>query len=335
MHRRVLALLAALALVIAACGDDDEEATTTTTESTTSTTEPSTTSTTDPTEGWQRCENPTGFSIAHPGDWTTNDGSVTEACSLFDPEPFTVPDATDARVAAISAYVDQVAFNDVATPGDEDDRATTTIDGHQAVRTVGPGGELYGGDTERTAYAIDLALGVDDGPGTLFLDVVDLEGVDYDDSVTILDRMAKTVDLDVPDEAEPDVIARYEGAAPWTARLGSRQDEPCLTAPATEGGTTQCFTVPSPDALRFADFRSDLFSATGGVTGEAVFRIDITTASGSLAFLPVTPGAGSDGSPDGVRGWAVPVPLSDVESLTWSAIDGEQLGARVIDDEDG
>ena len=334
MRLRILALFGALALLAAACGDDDGEtaATTTTSEPATTSTDPTTT--TDPIEGWQRCENPEGFSVAHPREWTTNDGSVTEACSLFDPEPFDVPEATDARVAAISAYVDDVPFHEVAAPGDEHDRAISVVDGHQAVRTVGPAGELYGDDTERTVYAVDLALGVDDGPGTLFLDVVDLDSVAYDSAVTALDRMVKTVDLSVPDESESGVVARYEGAAPWTARLAERNGEPCITAPAADDGTTNCFTALSPDAVRFADHSGDRFSAVAGVTGDDVFRVDLTTGSPVLSYLPVTPGTGVDGSPTGVRGWAAPVPLDDVEQITWFALDGTPLGARTVDEED-
>lgn len=336
MPRSIIALFGAFALVIASCGDDDETAdTTTTTPEATTSTEVTTTTAPDPTDGWERCENPEGFSIAYPGDWTTNDGSVTEPCSLFDPEAFEVPEATDARVAAVSAYVDDVPFNEVAAPEAGEDHATTVVDGHQAVRTEGPAGEFYGDHTQRAAYAIDLALGVDDGPGTLFVDVVDVDDVAYDDAVSVLDRMVKTIDLDVEDQSETDVVVRYEGAAPWTARLGERGGDPCVTAPATDEGTTECFTTASANALRFADFSGDLFSAMGGVTGDAVFRVDITTDSGQLSYLPVTPGAGEQDSPDGIRGWAVPIPLDSVEQITWSDIDGEQLGARVVDEEDG
>lgn len=336
MPRSVIALFGALALVIAACGDDDDSAadTTTTSESPSTSTEVTTTTTPDPTDGWKRCENPEGFSVSYPGDWTVNDGSVTERCSLFDPDDFDVPEATDARVAAVSAYVDAVPFNEVAAPETDEDHAVTVVDGHQAVRTEGPAGELYGADTQRTAYAVDLALGVDDGPGTLFLDVVDLDDVPYDDAVTVLDRMVKTIDLDVEDQSEDDVVARYEGAAPWTARLGQQSGEPCVTAPATDEGTTECFTTASADALRFADYSGDLFSAVGGVTGDAVFRVDLRTDSGSFSYLPVTPGAGAEGSPDGIRGWAAPIPLDSVEQISWSDIDGEQLGARIVDEED-
>lgn len=335
MPRSIIALFGAFALLIASCGDDDDSAGPTTTEAPTTTSSDATTPTTsDPVDGWARCDNPEGFSIAYPGDWTTNDGAVTERCSLFDPEAFEVPAATDARVAAVSAYVDDVPFNEVAAPQTGEDHATTVVDGHQAVRTEGPAGELYGEDTRRTAYAVDLAIGVDDGPGTLFVDVVGVDGVDYDGAVAVLDRMVKTIELDVDDRSEGDVVARYEGAAPWTARLSERSGEPCVTAPSTDEGTTACFTTASADALRFADYSGDLFTTVGGVTGDAVFRVDLTTDSGSFSYLPVTPGAGETGSPEGVRGWAVPIPLERVEQISWSDIDGEQLGARVVDEED-
>ena len=89
MPRSIIALFGAFALFIASCGDDDDSAGPTTTEAPTTTSSDATTPTTsDPVDGWARCDNPEGFSIAYPGDWTTNDGAVTERCSLFDPEAF-------------------------------------------------------------------------------------------------------------------------------------------------------------------------------------------------------------------------------------------------------
>lgn len=332
MRRLLLPLLAVFALLAASCGDDDDTTAPTTTESTSTTTDPSTTDpstpTDDPTSGWERCDNPDGFSVSYPADWHTNDGSVATACGHFDPEEFEVPDATDERVAAISAFVDDVPFHEVAPP--EDDvlrRSLTTVDGHQAVRTVGPGGELYGGDTEVTRYAVDLSLGVDDGPGTLFLDTVDLQTIAYDDAVRVLDDMVRTIELDVGEDAGEQVVARYEGAAPFSGELAMQDGEPCVTTPTQGEPQTQCFTLPGSDALRAADFSGELFSTYGGVAGPDVFRVEIETDASTLSYLPRSV-EGTD-----VRGFVVPIDGADVEQLAWYDVDGEPLGRRTIGDD--
>ena len=330
MARLLLALFASLSLLAAACGDDDEGAAPTTDDTTTTTGDSDETTTTqpeEPTATWERCENPAGFAVSYPASWETNDGSVTTACSQFDPDPFSVPEATDERVAAITAYVDPVDFNEVAAPGDEEsDRAVTSVDGHQAVRTIQTGSELYGEDTEITMYTIDLALGVDDGPGTLFIDVVDTAGVDYASSVRVMDRMVRTIDLTVADRAPDDVVARYEGAAPFSAALDVEAGEPCLTTPTQGEPTTRCFTLPGPDAVRAADYSAELFAAFGGAAGADVFRIDIDTESGTFSYLPVAVGGP-------VRGWAAPIEGASVERLTWFGLDGAELGSRSYDEE--
>ena len=329
MPRTTLALVAALVLVAGACGGEDQSATTTTTTTTTTTmtTEaPSTATTTarpDPTATWSRCDDPDGFSISFPDGWSTNDGSVVSACSRFDPEPFTVPEQSDARVAAIVADVESVPFHQAAAPGDERDRAVTAVDGHQAVRVVDPGSALYGPDTEATRYLIDLSIGVDDGPGTLVVDTVDLPGSNYDANVETLDRMVQTIDLTVADESPPGIVARYGGGGtPFAASAELQDGRPCVTVPVEGSPSTTCFSTPGPASLRLADLGTELLPAVGGVAGDDVFRVDAELDSGSLSFLPVRIGDST------TRGWVVPVDPTEVSSLTFSTIDGTELGSR-------
>ncbi len=202
MTRLLTPLVAVFVLLAAACGGDDDDAAPTTTETveeTTTTDATTTTSTTapDPTADWTRCANPDGFRLSYPQDWSTNDGSVVGECSQFDPEPFTVPEATDERVAAITAYVDPVPYAEVAAPGDEVDRAVTTVDGHQAVRIEEVGSELYGEDTATTRYLVDLPADGDAEPSTLFLDTIELRGMAYEQNVEVLDRMVRTIEIDI------------------------------------------------------------------------------------------------------------------------------------------
>lgn len=335
MRRLPVVLLAVFALAVASCGGDDDDAAApdgstttddTTTDSTTTTTDgATTTSAPSPTASWEQCENPDGFSVSHPADWHVNDGSVVSRCSMFDPSSFEVPGGTDVRVAAINLYVEEVPFHEVATAGDGDEQATTAVDGHQAVRTVGPGGEFYGEDTELTQYVVDLSLGVDDGSGTLFANVPDFEGIDYDQAVTVLDRMVRTIELSVGEDAPENRVARYEGAAPFSAELTVQEGEPCVTTPTRGEPTTTCFTRPGADALRVADYSGELFSAFGGVAGSDVFRVEADTESGSFSFLPVGTGE-SD-----ARGWVMPIDSGSVRSLTWYGIEGEQLGSRQLE----
>ncbi len=313
--------------------DDDGAAPTTgpestTVDDTTTTSDPSTTTTSpSPTADWIRCESPAGFAVSYPGTWQTNSGDVVPECSQFDPDSFTVPEATDERVAAVNAFVEQVPFTDVAPPEeDEADRAVTVVDGRQAIRVVEPAGELYGDDTEATRYLIDLSLGVDDGPGTLFVDVVDLEGIDYDRAVSVLDRMVRSIDLTIGEEAPSDWIARYEGAAPFSGALTTQDGEPCLTVPTQGEPQTKCFTVAAADALRVADYGGELFSAVGGVAGRDVFRVELEQEGSTFAYLPV--------STDDVqaRGWVAPVGFDGVREVRWYALDGTQLGARTLEE---
>lgn len=65
---------------------------------------------------WQQCDNEhAGVVVSFPAGWRTNDGSVMPACSLFDPEPFVVPVASEIpEDIAVSITAQEVAFEVVA-----------------------------------------------------------------------------------------------------------------------------------------------------------------------------------------------------------------------------
>lgn len=145
-----------------------------------------------------RCESPAGFAISAPASWSTNPGDVVEPCTQFNPEPFTVPDATDVRVAAIVGHVERVGFATATRPRQDPDatRAVTTVEGQQAVRLSyqASGDGLYPEGMAITSYVVDL--GTRDGePATLFFDTHDRPPFDYDTNVAVLDRMVQTLDL--------------------------------------------------------------------------------------------------------------------------------------------
>lgn len=207
--RLLMLCFAALALLAGACGDDDSATGTTTTlgdvtsttadatttSTTASTSVPSSTTTED--EGTesldQTCESPDGFTISHPGDW-----DAVSDCGQFGPAPLDEPaPATDERTGVVSAFVDPVAFEQVAEPAaGDDEREETTIDGLPAVRVEGEQ-EAEGLYPEGTAYVrwmVDLSEVR--GDATLFLDAYDLGyDIDFDQAVRVLDDMVETVEV--------------------------------------------------------------------------------------------------------------------------------------------
>ncbi|GAB2693236.1 hypothetical protein [Thalassiella azotivora] len=191
----------ALGLVLAACGAEGDGAPAPTETTTTVTATPTGTPTTTPTQDGPeltRCDNPEGFSIAYPEDWSTNSGDVVAACSQFHPEPFDVPAGTDERVAAVVAYVDPVPFDVATDPGaaTDVDRTPTTVDGRQAVRLeyTATGDALWPAGTPVTLYAVDLTTESQDR--TLFLTTVGTPDMQYEQNQDVLDRMVGTLELD-------------------------------------------------------------------------------------------------------------------------------------------
>ncbi|MEQ8842094.1 MAG: hypothetical protein RIB98_14020 [Acidimicrobiales bacterium] len=345
-------LLVPILSLTASCGDDgdgdastpepdpSQESTTTTQETTTTTTTTTTTmaptssSSQPPTtsagvadllENAERCESPEGYAVSYPEDWVVNDGSVVPLCSQFDPGPFEVPDGTDARVAAITAYVDQVAFGDVTTGESTVDgtRAVTVVDGHQAVRLSGvtSGGQLHEDGTAVTRYIVDMARGIDDGPGTLFLDTIDITGGDHETHQRVLDAMVSTIELTGSDAA-PGIVARYEGGgAPFEVMAEAADGDVCLASDTQEGEV--CLTAPTEQT----PIRSGVLGDGGaavlvGVAAPEVFMIESSAAEGeSFAVLPT----GAE-TLDGVKAWAFPfVPGSEAE-LVWYDRSGSRGG---------
>ncbi|TYP88454.1 hypothetical protein [Blastococcus xanthinilyticus] len=130
------------------------------------------------------CENPAGFEVVYPADWSVNSGAVVPPCSWFDAAAFTVPEASDVRTAAITFAV---------RPADEmvqpwpDVTASDAVDvgGRTAVRVEqvsGPG--LYPVGTPITSYVVDLPSGE-----VLVASTVGLPGSDHERDVAVLDAM--------------------------------------------------------------------------------------------------------------------------------------------------
>lgn len=306
----VLAAPALAVLVATACGADDDSSaggTTTSEETTTSST------TSLPGGRLEPCVSSAGWEISAPADWATNDGEILPECSSFDPDDITVEAGTDARAGAIAAWIDRVAFDAAAAPrAPSVDRAATTIDGLQAVRLAYEenGEGLYPAGTPITRYLIDLGAGPD-GARTFFFDAVGLTGTDHDRNVTVLDRMARTVDLDATGApTAEDVIARFGGVAELTVIAAVDGDEVCLRIP--PGGEPACRVPPAGDVVETVALPEPGQPLLGGLTDADVFRVDVHTADADAtsSFLPV-PVPAAD-----ARAFALPVPPGDVEEIT-------------------
>ena len=238
------------------------------------------------------CENDT-YSIAYPSEWWANDGSVTEACRFFAPEPMPIEEQSEV-VAPVSATVDQVAFADVAAPSEsstELDRAVTLIDGRQAVRLVNEQVDgLLPAGTEVTTYAVDLG-----GDRTMVLSAADTFD-QYTRNVAVLDEMARTVALSDPGDI--DLVARYGGGGTPFDVSARVADDVCLTV--EPAGEEVCFDAASVSGNQVVAEVVDLGVGDGvllGIAGPDARRVQIIDG---LAYLPV-PVEDVD-----VTGWALP-----------------------------
>lgn len=337
--RHLAFVMLTLALLLAGCGDggdDGDDATVTPSPTEPATDEPSAPSgeaADDSPPGdegeWVRCEDEEGFALEHPASWHTQSADGSEGCSQLHPGPVDVPGATDERTSAITAFIDSVPFHEAAAPDpDRDaDRAVTTIDGFQAVRLEFEADDeaLHPAGTPITLYAVDLSPGVDEGPGTLFLDTLGLEPFDYETNRVMLDRIARSVEVTHPDvPSAPDVVARYEGGGGGFSVEGSvADDEACLRIP--PHGEEVCTAVPSPEQVLTLQL-IDLEPLLAGVTGDDVFRVTAERRDGvPVSFLP----APIDDTT--VRGFAYTFDLDEVQRLIAYDIHGAELAVIAPD----
>lgn len=138
------------------------------------------------------CTGPAGLRVEHPAGWAVNPGTTVPGCTMFSPEPFTVPPHSDARVAAVVLKVSDLTLDELAaaTP-DEVRRTGEVVDGHRAVRVQivsGPG--LWPEGTPVTRWVVDL------GDRTLVADAVGLPHFDHEGDVEALDAMMRALEID-------------------------------------------------------------------------------------------------------------------------------------------
>lgn len=275
----------------------------------------------EPVELTRSCESPEGWTVDYPTGWSTNSGEVVAGCSMFDPEPFQVPEGTDERVAAINAFVSQAPYFEAATPEPEPtSRAQTEIDGQHAVRIETVAGEdfIYPADTEITRYVVDLSEDVAEQGPTLLVDTVDLNSIDYDRAVRVLDEMVRTMELTVGADRPDSVVARYDGASIAASIVATASDgQICLSLDVAD--EESCVATPAPDALAVTSLGDELQSFVVGAAGQDVFRVEVVSGDTSTAFLP-----GQVPDTD-VRGWGIPGDPDDVTEVEAYDIGGELL----------
>lgn len=142
-----------------------------------------------------RCASPEGYRVEYPVDWQVNPGDILPGCSWFAAEPFTVPEASDVRVADITLSVQPVSALSARLP-DETARSTVEVGGRPALRlelVTGPG--FYPEGTPIITYVVDLGP-AREGEEVLVADAVGLPGVDHDRNVEVLDAMMASLALD-------------------------------------------------------------------------------------------------------------------------------------------
>ena len=183
--------LVVAAAVLAGCGNGGDQ---TTERQETETSGDATTAATTVEETIQCTNEEDGFTVAYPPDWHTNTGEVAPTCSFFHPEPFDLPEASEAVGIAIRVDREPVAFEDAAGPSPAREvleREETTVAGRPAVRLEyeATGDGLLDRGTRGVDYLVDL-----DGE-TLVASTLDVGGLDFERNVQVLDELVDTIEL--------------------------------------------------------------------------------------------------------------------------------------------
>ncbi|MBX3284481.1 MAG: hypothetical protein KF703_03980 [Actinobacteria bacterium] len=329
----------AAAVLVAGCGSDGEASgpssstsiprSTTSSSSTTTAATTTTTSIPDRPTLAASCSSPDGFSIRYPDGW-----EAVADCSQFGPAPVALPaPGTDERTGSVVAHVDSAPFHVASRPGQgERNRAATVVDGLQAVRVdqVASGAGLHPAGTRHVSWLVDLAIGVDDGPGTLVVDVVDVDGApDFSDRVVALDAMARSLDIEAGDAPESDhVVARQEGGgAPLTVVAAPSASQPSSCLRLLEDDAIACVeAVDADDGVALTELEGPAGPVIVGIAGADAFALDLDLGDRTASVLPV-PYAGRPS-----RGFALPGGVDTLESVTVRAIDGSTLASHPVGD---
>jgi hypothetical protein len=146
---------------------------------------------------WSECVNPeAAWTAQYPGHWRTN--AATDGlpqCSVFDPQPFTLPESTEIPLGlAVQLRVEPRSLADARSdPASETrDEREATVDGRTAYRqertqteaTTIPEGTRY------TLWLVELS-----SERTLHAAGYDVAGTDHEHAVQVLDAMMDRLEL--------------------------------------------------------------------------------------------------------------------------------------------
>jgi hypothetical protein len=136
------------------------------------------------------------YEVGYPTEWATNRGDVAPPCRYFDPEPFTIPPATEVVGLAVILDVESIPFvqlRDAAGGPNEEivGRRDVTVDGHRGLRLEARerDGALLPVGTPSLRYLVDL----DDA--TLVAVTYGLRDADRDRNRTVLDAMVGSLKI--------------------------------------------------------------------------------------------------------------------------------------------
>lgn len=132
--------------------------------------------------------------MRYPAGWWTNDGSVTELCRYFHPEPVRVEPGTELIGVAIRIDIEDLSYERAIAGGGMDvtDERRLEIDGQQAMRREG---KVTRSVYLRTGARIVSYYVMLSGGRTLFATTAEVQGVDFERSREVLDAMMSTLDV--------------------------------------------------------------------------------------------------------------------------------------------
>ena len=332
-----------LALVLPACvgGDDQDSAAPPTTPAPPAVTSPSPATSPSPSPSPSpggdevvldaSCEMPAPdamppVTLHHPAGWEV--GTNIARCTYFSPddvelEPNTEPQGVDVRWSVEPAPFDRVVESGPATRDAR--RVTGVVDGHRAMRTtaVSTGQALLPEGVRTTTWAVDLSRSADQA-ATLIGTSHDTDGVDYEQATTVLDAMARELQIGGDGNERDVTVIRWPGRNAFT--VAYRPDDQCLElyAGARQGSRVdRVCNIGSAAGFDATVLRGEgLEVAVGSVAPDAdVVRLRANTdARRAVATVDV---AGN--------GRVFALPLSGTEAtLIAETFDGEQLATHEV-----
>lgn len=196
MHRTAVLLLASLTL--AACGDAADVVVGAPSPSRSSAEpglSPSTGASPTPATR-QQCTHPAErYTVTYPADWHVADDAGVEPCSFFHPEPLELQAGTEADGVAVRLDVLTQPFPEaqrmLQEAGGKESSAQESVHGRDAVRLQGrtTGAGLLPAGLAVTTWLVDI------GDRTLLLTTDEGGRDDYEQSVEVLDAMARSVQV--------------------------------------------------------------------------------------------------------------------------------------------